>query len=645
MTSQLRSCLLILVVLNLVFVQITGAANLQWMLPLFALAMLAPVLSPLQKYWTYQLAWNIGLLAIFGLLLKDIRDVGVRFMLEDGLILAAFCQVHVLNNLAKQKRPDLLFFNSFLIALVTGFFCQDLAYSVVFGLYAMALVISICISSAGTVAGLPTRLLASRELRPLISRSLRMGFITILLTGLVFAFWPRDFDREGLVDTGVVQAAARSQIGFADQIHLDNKGSTTKTNRVVIRAKLLKGSRTQVSEYWRGATFTNLRKHRWVSDTNMQPPGRPNPRQFDVPWQRINDQEFFRPGRMAASLAVELSSARPRALFAPLEANRLRFRCQAWPQLDSIFRISVNRTDKIRYTLDLGTADGPRRLPMGEYLRDLLRLNPGVVPPETAALDAAISRDLPSGATPIQVAETIQNYLEENRSYFLPGESGAVDNLRAFIAGKGGGHCEFFATTMVILLRKHDIPCRMVGGYHAHEWNEEENELTIRSNHAHAWVEMWRPGIGWLSLDPTPAREALEDQADTLVSRTEQLLRGLWTKVTTFDSGDREAVIGWAKTKFLDLSQTIFDHRFWFVGGLFGLFGMRRWLRLRRQVPQAPAVADYLGTLRKLGLERRPGETPRQLLARVGSTGSDLPEAEQRRLASATHAHEKARYE
>ncbi|MEE2887922.1 MAG: transglutaminaseTgpA domain-containing protein [Planctomycetota bacterium] len=643
MTSQLRLCMMILVVLNLVFVQITGAASLRWMLPWFALAVLAPVLSPLQKYWSYRLAWNIGLLAIFGLLLKDIREAGLQYMLEDGLILAAFCQVHVLNNLAKQNRPDLLFFNSFLIALVTGFFCQNLAYSIVFGIYAVTLVIAICISSASTVGTLPHRHLTARELWLVLGRGFKMAFIAIFLTGLVFAFWPRDFEREGLVENKIAQTSAASQLGFTDQIRLDNKGITAKTNRVVIRAKLLRGSRTQVSEYWRGATFTNLRKHGWWADTNPQGNVYTSSRRLDEPWKRLSASEFSRAGRLGASVAVELSGAHPQALFAPLAANRMQFECGAWPLLDGVFRITSRNTDKIRYTVDLRLADDQPHVAKAKYLRDLQTLRPSALPPETAALHDAVSREVPPAASPVQVAGIIQRYLVEHRSYFLPGESGAADSLRGFIAGEGGGHCEFFASTMVILLRKFGIPCRMVSGYHAHEWNHAENELTIRSNHAHAWVEMWRPGIGWLTLDPTPTSAGFAEPSATMFSEMGESLRELWAKVTTFDASDRSSVVGWTKTQLFDLGNSILENPVWFLSSLAALFVLRRLMRRQRPSPrQTPAVTNYLRTLRQLDLTLRPGETPRQLLTRASR--NDLPEADQRLLTHATANHEQDRY-
>ena len=157
MSSTLRSCLLALVVLNLVFVHITQAVSLIWILALYVVASAAPLLWPLQRYLTYRMAWNLGLMVVFALLLQHIITAGgVRHLLEDGLRLAAFCQVHILNNLGRQKKPDLIFFNSFLIVIVTSLFCQDLIYSIVFLAYAAVLILSMQVA-ATEVNGVPPR--------------------------------------------------------------------------------------------------------------------------------------------------------------------------------------------------------------------------------------------------------------------------------------------------------------------------------------------------------------------------------------------------------------------------------------------------------------------------------------------------------
>ena len=137
--SPLRASLVAVVMLNVGFVQITEAASGRWLWPMYALALASPLLAPLAERRTYRGLWNVAVLAIFGMLVQHAAQSGIRHLLEDGLVLAAFCQVHLLNTLHARQRPDLLFLNSFLIALVTSFFCQDLVFCGVFALYTFVL--------------------------------------------------------------------------------------------------------------------------------------------------------------------------------------------------------------------------------------------------------------------------------------------------------------------------------------------------------------------------------------------------------------------------------------------------------------------------------------------------------------------------
>ena len=70
------------------------------------------------------------------------------------------------------------------------------------------------------------------------------------------------------------------------------------------------------------------------------------------------------------------------------------------------------------------------------------------------------------------------------------------------------GYCMYFATAMIMLLRHEGIPARFVLGYLPGE--RIGSVETVRMQAAHAWVEVFFPGRGWISFDPTPARAVPE---------------------------------------------------------------------------------------------------------------------------------------
>ncbi|WP_017974142.1 transglutaminase TgpA family protein [Actinopolyspora halophila] len=72
------------------------------------------------------------------------------------------------------------------------------------------------------------------------------------------------------------------------------------------------------------------------------------------------------------------------------------------------------------------------------------------------------------------------------------------------------GYCEQFASAMAVLLRSVGIPSRVAVGFTSGE--REGNQRVITTEDAHAWVEAFFPGQGWITFDPTPLSD---DRAST----------------------------------------------------------------------------------------------------------------------------------
>jgi hypothetical protein len=95
-----------------------------------------------------------------------------------------------------------------------------------------------------------------------------------------------------------------------------------------------------------------------------------------------------------------------------------------------------------------------------------------------------------------------------------------LDPIEDFVVHHHTGHCEYFASALVLMLRSQGIPARIVVGYKTGEYNMLGRYYVVRQKHAHAWVEAWMPpgavpeseiagtpnqGGCWYRLDPTPA--------------------------------------------------------------------------------------------------------------------------------------------
>ena len=99
----------------------------------------------------------------------------------------------------------------------------------------------------------------------------------------------------------------------------------------------------------------------------------------------------------------------------------------------------------------------------------------------------------------------VQSYLEKNYQYTttdLPMDS--RDPVAHFLFNKKAGHCEYFATSMVMLLRYLQIPSRVVNGFLEGEYNAIGEFYLVRQRDAHTWVEVYFGNGLWITFDPSP---------------------------------------------------------------------------------------------------------------------------------------------
>ena len=85
----------------------------------------------------------------------------------------------------------------------------------------------------------------------------------------------------------------------------------------------------------------------------------------------------------------------------------------------------------------------------------------------------------------------------------LPGVCNGDSSIVECFAQYRQGFCEYFASTMAILLRKEGIPTRLVEGFLPGQIDVATGLEKVNSSAAHAWVEVYFPGIGWKEFDPT----------------------------------------------------------------------------------------------------------------------------------------------
>ena len=143
-----------------------------------------------------------------------------------------------------------------------------------------------------------------------------------------------------------------------------------------------------------------------------------------------------------------------------------------------------------------------------KWVRDRYLALPDQVPDRVRAL----ARDLTATElTPYDRALAIESYLRTFQ-YTLDAPSPPLgrDVADYFLFDLQRGHCDYYATTMVVLARAAGLPARLVIGYASGTYDARNGRYIVAEADAHAWVEIYFPEYGWIEFEPTAGRPPIE---------------------------------------------------------------------------------------------------------------------------------------
>jgi len=159
--------------------------------------------------------------------------------------------------------------------------------------------------------------------------------------------------------------------------------------------------------------------------------------------------------------------------------------------------------------------DGLSALALNHYLQ-----LPGGVNPRTYEFAQTLKTQFPA-ITDFTYA--LQRYFNGSEFYYTlsPGELETSDTIDEFLFDSRKGFCAHYAGSLVYMMRSVGIPARVVLGYLGVEENPVANYYSVYQYNAHAWVEIWLSGQGWVKIDPTGwvAPERIEQGLEEAVKR------------------------------------------------------------------------------------------------------------------------------
>ncbi|MCX5722576.1 MAG: DUF3488 and transglutaminase-like domain-containing protein [Nitrospirae bacterium] len=331
--------------------------------------------------------------------------------------------------------------------------------------------------------------------------------ITVGMTLAIFFVIPR-------VGVGALQKTSGEALrtsGFSERVDLGTIGSVKQDPQIVMRVELPDRSAVDNDRlYLRGLAYDQYNGRSWShSRTRQRSLGLVAEGTFFVrpPGSRPPGSQSFtiRQDILLETLDTAVLFAAP---FAELVSGEfLAVQADAMSGL----HLPAPPSSRLRYSV---TSQVPlllaeeRTATVLDY-PDAVRSRYLQIPIGLQRIEELAHRVVQRAATPFERTLAVQQHLLDNYRYSLDADQATLNHpLEEFLFTRKTGYCEHYATAMVVMLRTLGIPARLVTGFLATEWNEYGGYFTVRQRDAHAWVEVYFPRSGWITMDPTPAVNA-----------------------------------------------------------------------------------------------------------------------------------------
>ncbi len=454
--------------------------------------------------------------------------------------------------------------------------------------------------------------------------------------------------------------------GFSENVRIGDIGRIQQNSGVVMRVEYTQNEtpyRPQMPVFWRGVVLDHFDGAYWTSTVKSK-------------WKLSNRPGFgtqlfpFDANSKIVKQTIFVDAMESSVIFTqgiPLFVDGNFWRLQ----MDLNFAMrTLDRTPGPKTVTLISDLQAPQKSQHREIFNaDSKRLHKKFLqlPPLSANVLHLADTLTENSASEKTTAENILNHLRTHFGYTLDlGDSPGSSGLDTFLFQRKEGHCEYFASAMVVLLRLAGIPARLVNGFVGAEWNELGEYMVVRQHHAHSWVEAYLPEAGWTVYDPTPADPAaVENRFDNSITRALDLIQFNWQRyIVRYSMNDQVEMLDRLKTQGQDALGKLSDFRSLNGNDLEAFFKSNRnaliflcvliaggllarnrstgrtWFGSSQPLFPVWLYEEMLKRLQKTGIKKQPHWSHREFLNRLPA----LPEEKLNLIHRITAFYEKARF-
>ena len=311
-------------------------------------------------------------------------------------------------------------------------------------------------------------------------------FLIIFCAGLA-CFWV--LPRSPHQSLGSIPSLGGDRIsGFTSRVTLNDIGSLKLSRKHILDLKPMNGELH--STYLKGKVLDHYRDGVWSSlvyQSNFPRPDESHHYKFGTSQDKTYEY------------SVDLEALHGNTVFFMDNLVELKGSLKPLKVQGSFEQITVLRDLPLALSYSFRSAPGPipSRLPdKAFYLQ---------IPPRHAYFQT-MGNDILRGREDLSVRAHVNIFLRYFSSFKYTldiNNRQAHDPLKYFLTTTREGHCELFASAMVMLLRAQGIPARLVTGFYIPVIHPSGDFYYVTESDAHAWVEYYDEGF-WHTVDPTP---------------------------------------------------------------------------------------------------------------------------------------------
>lgn len=455
----------------------------------------------------------------------------------------------------------------------------------------------------------------SAELRRGSVLALRRGLVLLAVVVVVTPLLAQLIDPPqsgptGSTRGGATEVGPASPLGSSDS--MDTSLRMTPSDAVVLRV------RADAPDFWRGAAFDRWNGRTWTATgTGSQPLATGGDAAYvspelGAPAGGPGDVEAAEPQLhqtvtvVGTGMDLVVGARVMRTLYLPVGATED-------PTDGSVTTVEPLRPGDVYSVVSrrpLVTEDAlrkhdPRATGLEPAFADRFLQLPSV-PDRVLALAREVTAASP---TTYDAIRDLEAWMGNNLTYTLdiPPLPDGVDAVEQFLFVDRAGFCQQIASSLAVMLRSIGVPARVAVGFVPGDRDAVSGEYVVRASDAHAWVEVWFPGVGWQGFDPTANVPLSGEPGDSLLDRLLDVLR----RLAPYLLGAATLLVAWVVSSRV----------------------RRAWLR-RRSMTWAQVVSARLS---RAGARRGRPRDPAETVQEYGSAlvGSVLPDE---RLHAVTHA-------